>query len=389
MFASIAFFFGIILGISISFLFKWIKTKSSKEFAQELFHEIGNSFDSLSLSALSKVSEALITTAKEKLSSERELHVKELDGKKTLIDQQLRQMTVELGGVSKMMQELENDRAQKFGELTTQLKNMGEQTATLSETTRNLKEALSNSRVRGQWGQRMAEDVLRLAGFLENVNYTKEKEIEGLRSRPDFTFLLPRDLKLNMDVKFPWENYMRFLECESELEKSKYKHDFLKDVKAKIKEVTGREYINAEQHTLDYVLLFIPNEQLYSFIHENDRAILDEGLQNKVVFCSPITLFAILAVIRQAIDNFSLEKTSHEILAQLGSFKKQWGEFLKKLKTVGDRIDDARKEFDSLTTTRKRMLERPLEKIESLREQRGISSASLDSEENLLLSEEG
>ena len=55
-------------------------------------------------------------------------------------------------------------------------------------------------------------------------------------------------------------------------------------------------------------------EQVYGFIHEQDHALLDDALRDKVVFCSPLTLFAVLAVIRQAVDNFRLSQTSHEIL---------------------------------------------------------------------------
>ena len=61
-----------------------------------------------------------------------------------------------------------------------------------------------------------------------------------------------------------------------------------------------------------------------------------------MIFCSPLTLFAVLAVIRQAVDNFALEKTSNEILSVLGLFKKQWDEFLKKLELLGKRIEDLR-----------------------------------------------
>ena len=147
----------------------------------------------------------------------------------------------------------------------------------------------------------------------------------------------------------------------------------MRDVKARIKEVTTREYINPEQNTVDYVLLFIPNEQIYSFIHEQDSSILDEGLKNRVIFCSPITLFAVLAVIRQAVDNFALERTSNEILSLLGIFKKQWGEFVKKLELLGKRIEDTQKEYELLTTTRRRQLERPLNRIDDLRTQKGLS----------------
>jgi len=97
----------------------------------------------------------------------------------------------------------------------------------------------------------------------------------------------------------------------------------LRDVKARIKEVATRDYINPEENTVDSVLLFIPNEQVYAFIYEQDSAILDDGIRQGVVFCSPVTLFAILAVICKAVESFSLEQPSNEILSLLGDFKKQ------------------------------------------------------------------
>ena len=380
-------FFGIALGIAFALSLRFMHTKSANEIAEKLFQEneaqrkasidtvienVKASFGSLSLDALSKATEEFLKLSKTKLESEREVCAKELDEKKVLIDQQLQRMSSELKNISTLMNELEKDRVEKFGELTTQLRTTSEQTTALMHTTNTLREALASTRARGQWGERMAEDVLRLAGFVEEINYLKQKTIEGSGSRPDFTFLLPQNLKVNMDVKFPLDNYVKFLEAHSELEKVKSRNDFLRDVKARIKEVTTREYINPDQNTVDYVLLFIPNEQIYSFIHEQDSSILDEGIKNRVVFCSPITLFAVLAVIRQAVDNFSLEKTSNEILSLLGNFKKQWALFLKKLELLGKRIDDTKKEYDALITTRRRQLERPLDKIEAIRTERCV-----------------
>jgi len=380
LYALTALVIGFVLALLAAFLLRFIQAKTARELAEELFHEseaqkkasidaiienIKASFGNLSLDALSKSTEEFLKLAKTRLESEREIGVRELDAKKGLIDQQLQQMTSKLEDVSKLMKELEKDRVKKFGELASHLN-------TATQQTMALREALAGTKARGQWGERMAEDVLQAAGFIENVNYFKQKTIDGTGSRPDFTFLLPEDLKLNMDVKFPLSNYIRFLETDLESERVKFRSGFLRDVKARIKEVTTREYINPEQNTVDYVLLFIPNEQIYSFIHEQDSSILDEGLRNRVIFCSPITLFAVLAVIRQAVDNFALEKTSSEILSLLGVFKKQWDEFLKKLELLGKRIDDTQKEYESLTTTRRRQLERPLSRIEDLRIQRGL-----------------
>lgn len=397
---GMVFLVGFLLGLLIAYLLRIIHGKTARELAEEIFQKseaerqsniealmdnIKANFGKLSLEALATSTEEFLKLAKAKLDSEREVSSKELETKKSLIDQELKRMTVELEKVSTLIKELEKDRAEKFGELSHQLKMASEQTTLLMQTTQTLREALSSTKVRGQWGERMAEDVLRLAGFIENVNYLKQKAIEGPGSRPDFTFLLPRNLKLHMDVKFPLDNYLRYLEAGSELEKIKYRNDFFRDVKARIKEVTTREYINPEQNTVDYVLLFIPNEQIYAFIHEQDSSILDEGIKNRVIFCSPLTLFAVLAVIRQAVDNFALEQTSNEILSLLGAFRKQWEEFLKKLEQVGKRIGDLQKEYDALITTRKTQLERPLKKMELLRTQRGLPVAP-DEIEKLLLS---
>ena len=124
--------------------------------------------------------------------------------------------------------------------------------------------------------------------------------------------------------------------------------------------------------------MFIPNEQIYAFIHEQDSSILDEGIRNKVVFCSPITLFAVLAVIRQAVDNFALERTSNEISSLLLAFKKQWDEFAAKFDLLGRKIGDVVKEYEALATTRRRQLEKPLNKIEDLRTQRGLPVAPVE-----------
>jgi DNA recombination protein RmuC len=347
--------------------------KWRQESLDSVLKDMKASFGNLSLETLAISTEEFLKLAKARLETERELGVKELDTKKGLIDEQLRNMTGELEKVSNLVKELEKDRIEKFGELTSQLESARKQTEVLTETTTSLHKALASTNVRGQWGERMAEDVLRLAGFIENVNYLKQKAIEGVGTRPDFTFLLPRDLKLNMDVKFPLVNYLKYLESESNIEKTKFCKDFLKDVKARIKEVTTREYISPEENTLDYVLLFIPNEQIYAFIHEQDSTLLDNSITNKVVLCSPLTLLAVLGVIRQAVDNFALEKTSNQILTLLGVFYKQWDLFLNKMKTMGKKIDDAQKEYEALASTRRRQLEKPLKEIEELRAQRHTS----------------
>ena len=92
-------------------------------------------------------------------------------------------------------------------------------------------------------------------------------------------------------------------------------------MRQRLKEVAGREYVDPSRHTLDYALAFIPNEQVYGFIHEQDARILDEALQMRVVLCSPLTLFAVLAVIRQSTENFHLSEQTDRIPQCLGRLR--------------------------------------------------------------------
>jgi DNA recombination protein RmuC len=394
------FIFGIIVGVLIILLINWLRRREAKTIAQELISQtesqrvqdlealinrIKESFGALSLEALSKNTGEFLKLANETLSKQTQLGEKELEGKKKLIDQTLEVMEEDLQKVEDLMTAFEKDREKKFGELANQLQATAEQTGKLQETTGQLRVALASTRARGHWGERMAEDVLRLAGFVEGINYQKQKALATVGTRPDYTFLLPQNLKVNMDVKFPLDNYLHYLEAEGESDQKMYKDKFLQDAKKRIKEVTTKDYINPEENTLDYVIAFIPNEQVYAFIHENDSAVLDEALKNKVILCSPITLYAILAVIRQAVDNFNLEKTSSQILSLLGAFNKQWTLFLQSLEKMGRKIDDAKLEFNSLNSTRRTQLERPLSKIEDLRKQKGIPEASLIEGETIAL----
>jgi len=371
---------GFVLGVLLMIFIYSKQQKSIKQIAEELsrqtqlekiqemdkiMQQLEKSFGSLSMEALRKSTGEFIKLADQqsRRGEENLLH------KKALIDQTLVNMKSELVKVEEMVGRIEKERKESFAQLSERLQNSVKQTQRLQETTNQLNTALSHSTARGQWGERMAEDVLRMAGFVEGINYQKQKTQEQSRTRPDFTFFLPQNMRVNMDVKFPLTNYLAYLNTESEIEKNQFKSQFLKDVRFRIKEVNTREYINPAENTVDYMIIFIPNEQVYAFINEFDQQLLDTALQNKVILCSPITLYAILAVIRQAVENFSLEKTAAEIMNLLSEFNKQWDRFKERMDSMGRKIDMAQKEFFELITVRSNQLEKPLQKIDSMRKE--------------------
>jgi len=289
-----------------------------------------------------------------------------LDSKKQLIDQAVTATNERLEQVRVMLQRVETDRKADFGKLATSV-------SSLSTTTGELHRMLASTQRRGAWGERMADDVLRLAGLQEGINYAKQsgEAAEG-RERPDFTFFLPNDLKANMDVKFPLERYKSYLDAETDAARQLELGELVKAVRGHINAVAGRGYIDPNVPTVPYVIVFIASEQIFSLVLGAKADLIDEALARKVVLVSPLTLFAMLSVMRQAAENSNIMKTADEVIGLLGQFHKQWQLYNEQSDTLGKRIDDTKKEYDKLVTTRTNVLQRVLNKIEDLRNARGL-----------------
>jgi len=173
--------------------------------------ELSNKFAALSLEALSKNSAQFLKLAEEGLKSQTIEGKRELESKKELIDQSLEVIAKTLSDVQKKIDEVGKGSGEKFVEVATLIKKHEELTSKLKDTTEHLSQALASSKKRGEWGERMAEDIIKLVGLVEGISYIKQKTMESSSGRPDYTFFLPNNLKINMDVKFPIDNYMHYL----------------------------------------------------------------------------------------------------------------------------------------------------------------------------------
>lgn len=284
-----------------------------------------------------------------------------------VLGQQLQQLTETVSSLnSRTMVEL--------GRVQSSLSAQAEVSSQLRATTAGLREALANSNARGQWGERMADDVLRLAGLLPNVNYVKRTALSGEgRGIPDFTFLLPDEHVMFMDVKFPIDSYLAYLQAGSDVERDAHREQFLRAVRQHVRTLAGREYARLDDRpSVQNVLMFVPNESVVGFIHEQSPTLIDEALRDGVVLCSPLTLFAFLGVIRQAFENFRLEQASREMLALLGQFGVQWSKYNEQVDKVRRQLDTFVRGMDELAGPRRRKLEKPLAQLDDLRRAQGI-----------------
>jgi len=345
-------------------------------FSRRQTQQLRDAFSTVASQALQASTQHLVQLAQEKLTQQQQASSQELEGKQALINQTLaaiqQDVTGKLEKVTTLVTEIDKNRHASFATLTQQIGQTGEQLKSLQTTTADLRAALANSRTRGQWGERMAEDVLRNAGLKEGVQYRKQSTLHGetTRGRPDYTFMLPGQRVLHMDVKFPLDNYLACLNAENETDAARAAKQFVADARARLKETATREYRAAPTHAgeqaLDDMLIFIPNEQVYAFLLEQAPSILDDAQRQHLILCSPGTLLVILAVIANAAQHYQLQQQTGTIKSVLDDIRREWEKFTGEMDKIGKKLTEAQTVFAAVTATRTNAMDRRFAKLDTL-----------------------
>ena len=331
---------------------------------EEMKTQMEQSFKALSSEVLNRTLEMLTNQAGEKLSAVGDQITQNIGQTKSAIGENMDR-------VSSSLTEL-LARATIIDE---GLKSGAEISQRLADTTQGLQQVLSSSQARGSWGERMVEDILRTLGMEEGLNYEYQKTI-STGERPDFTFNLPDGKSINMDVKFPLAQYEEYVHAEDDGVRAAAEKSFLSAVRGHVKTLAGRGYIDPAT-TVDYLLMFIPNEAIYAFIHKHDPGLLDYSLERGIVLCSPITLYAVLSLIRASIKSFALAAQTGEIMNLLNKFGLEWDKYVEMQDKMGESLTQATKRFEAMVTTRTKKLTKVVDDIGNL--ERPQLSAAPDS----------
>ena len=341
----------LILATLLFLIFKYKRSSS-----EDLNKEISNSLNQIFPEVLKNANQQLITMADQKIGTD-------LNNKKQAIEELVNRALLEIEKNNKKMDDVENKRIGSFSTLTEKLEEQKTLTNQLKVTTEGLKNVLSNNQMRGAFGEQVAEDLLKMSGFVSGVSY--DKQVSGDISRPDFTVYMPDGMKINVDSKFPYQNLVKMSESDNKEEKERFKKLFEQDIKTKVKEVTSREYINPEANTVDFVILFIPNEMIFSFIYDRFPEVWQDAMAKKVILAGPFSFTAILRMVHQAYDNFRYQKNVATIIGYIKKFAEEFDNYNKGFKDIGASIESLQKKYVTVDTTRTNQLVKIVNKIKT------------------------
>jgi DNA recombination protein RmuC len=268
---------------------------------------------------------------------------------------------------------LEQDRVRKFSELTTALESHRKLADELSISTKKLAEVLSNNQARGEWGERIIEDLMQANGLMEGVHYVRQLHLKNSTLRPDITLLLPDKRYIAVDVKFPYSEIQKLADSSSKEQQKLYLQQLSKNLQTKIDKVA--EYIDPSSHTLDYAILFVPNEMIFSFLNQKLPEVIDHAFKRRVLLVSPFTFLVVARTMLESYRNFMISDSLRDAVIQVDEFVREWGRFKDQFDKYGRSLKTLQTDYEELTGTRVRQMERKIEKIETIRQGGALEAA--------------
>ena len=222
----------------------------------------------------------------------------------------------------------------------------------LSKDVVSLRSIMEGNQTRGQYGEYQLNMVLHNV-FGDTVGcyqeqYTIRKGKDG-DVRADAVVFMPEPNKMIcIDSKFPFQDYERLMKEENVENKEEYKRQFAAAVKKHITVIKDKYII--EGKTAPEALIFIPNDGVFAYIHQELLDVVEYARDKRVILTSPSTLPAILVTINMVRIESERAKNVKEISKQLDFLGRQFNQFAKEWDTFSRQLETATRSREKLDT---------------------------------------
>jgi len=325
------------------------KGKSAAEKIEELqkaHKQMEQSFEALSSKILKSNSESFLQLAQEKIKAQQENAKGDLEKRQQAIQELVNPIKEKLGEVDKRLLDFDRVRQKSETSLDERIKALAESELRLQKETGKLVQALHKSDVRGQWGEMQLRKAVEYAGMIEHCDFNEQVSVsieDKGPLRPDMIIHLPNQREIIVDAKAPMDAYLRAMETDNPEERQNLLTDHARQVKDKIKQLATKAYWKQFNESPEFVVLFLPNEALFSSALEYDSSLINYGASERVILSTPTTLIALLLAVAYGWQQEQLTRnaqTIRELGAELFDRAKTFGDYMNKLgRSLGSAVD--------------------------------------------------
>ncbi len=303
----------------------------------------------------------------------------------TLVTEQLKGVTQQIQSSTGQINQRMDNASRVVGEVREglgDLRRATQQVLEMGKDIMELQEILRVPKLRGGFGEFLLGDIL--SQILPSRHYELQYTFRD-SSRVDAVIKL-KDRLVPVDAKFPLENFRRLMECQDEKERKIARRRFVSDVKRHIDTIAS-SYINPEEGTLNFALMYIPAENVYYEVilrddmnGEDRSGIMSYAFSRRVIPVSPNSFYAYLQTILLGLRGLEISRKAKEILARIERLRDDFARLMGDFDVLGKHINNARTKYED---TQKRM-ERFSERMRGLS---GIGEAVLEESGEKVLKE--
>jgi len=277
-----------------------VNLEEQKRLLDEARQKLADTFNALSAEALKSNNLAFIALAKSTFETIQAQAKGDLETRQKAIEGLVDPLKNALVRYEKQILEMERSRQSAYGGLEQHLKLLAGEAEKLQQQTGSLATALKGGpQVRGRWGEMTLRRVAELAGMAEHCDFTEQETVSGEsgRQRPDMIVNLPGNRRIAVDAKTPLQAFVDAAGSEREEDRRKYlaKHGQL--VRAHMNQLAARSYWEQFDPAPEMVVLFLPGESFFAAALEQDRTLIEDGMEKRVILATPTTLIALLRAV--------------------------------------------------------------------------------------------
>lgn len=266
--------------------------RETKEAQQKALNDLREAFRALSAEALQKTQPEFLRLANETLAKFQESAKGDLKERQQAIATLVEPLKQHLETYQKRLQQSETAQSATLGEVKKQLETLAAQSQTLSTETFALRKVLSSNQARGRWGEETLRRVVESAGMSAHCDFSEQTQAGD--GKPDLVVRLPGERVIIVDSKVPDLDFLTAADAVDTTKRGEALAQHATKLKATIKALAERDYPSQFANALDYVVLFLPAESLFSAALEGDHELMTWAQGKRILIATPCSLIAIL-----------------------------------------------------------------------------------------------